>query len=299
MQPKKVLIVDAQSLCYAAHYGVGGLGIAEGPTGVIYGFFNQIQKVCREQLVAHIIFCWDSRQSHRRRIFPGYKSNRKHKEDPDLQRNYPQFDQIRKEIIPRLGFVNNFMATGFEADDLIASICRFPGPDTEQQYIIFSSDHDLYQLLNTRVSMYKARDREIYTHYDFTKEYGISPNLWASVKAMAGCTSDTVPGIRSVGEKTACKYIINGIPHKVIDTAESRKIIERNKPLVTLPYKGTPKYVLDWDTVPSFSEWISVCEEFEFNSFLRDMRTWENIFSGVAPADASAMIEIGSRKKKK
>lgn len=296
MLPSKVLIVDASALCYAAFYGVGGLGTAQGPTGVIYGFFNQLQTICRMQQVAHIVFCWDSKQSHRRRIFPGYKDRSKKKKDPKLVEAYGQFVQLRDEIIPRLGFVNSFHATGFEADDLIASVCRMCAPASGQHYIIASTDHDLYQLLQPDVSMYLFNKRQMYTERDFVREYSMHPLFWADVKAIAGCTSDTVPGIPGIGEKTAVKYISQEVPHPKIDCIEGKRIIQRNKKLVTLPYPGTPNFSLDWDTLPSYAAWLDLCDELEFYSFARTPKVWEQIFTLTAPNDNPVKIVIGRRR---
>lgn len=296
--PKNVLIVDGNAVCYAAHYGVGGLSRRDGgATGVIYGFFSMLQLACRATKSAHIAFCWDSRQSHRRRIFPGYKGDRKQK-DPSLVESFTQFNAIRDVVLPRLGFANNFLQTGFEADDLIASLCRFSGPEEDQHYYILSSDNDLYQLLTASISMYKPmKGGSIYTRQDFFDEYRIDPLFWSAVKAIAGCTTDCVPGIDGVGVKTAVKHILEGGLHKKIDTKEGRAIVERNKPLVVLPFNGTPKYHLDWEHLPSYAEWLEVCTEYEFQSFLRSPETWERIFAGVAPMEAKDRVVIGKPKR--
>lgn len=298
MLPSKVIIVDANALCYAAHFGIGGLGTAQGPTGIIYGFFAQLQTICKLQQAAHLVFCWDSHQSHRKRIFKGYKDRAKQKENPALQANYPQFIRLREEILSRLGFVNSFHAIGYEADDLIASICQSPGPKEGQLYIIASGDADLYQLLTDSVVMWKFNKRQIYTEQDFRREHQIHPVEWSMVKALAGCSSDTVPGIQGVGEKTAIKYIKSGCAwNKKIDTMMAKDLIQRNLKLVQLPFKNTPKYKLDWETPPSYAEWLTLCEELEFYSFLRNPKVWENIFSGVAPTTGAEKIIIKPRTK--
>lgn len=294
--PSKALIVDGNALCYAAYYTSGHLSYKEQGTGIIYGFFAQLQHICRAQQVAKLIFCWDSRQSHRKRLFPGYKGNRT-KTDPDLLACLKQFKMLRKDILPRLNFSNNFHATGFEADDLIASICRFPGPAIGQEFIIVSGDQDLYQLLTEQVVIYKPAKKQLYTAADFRRDYGIDPLWWARVKAIAGCHSDSVPGISGIGEARALAYIKMSPHdrHPKIDTPDGKRIIERNLPLVRLPFEGTPRLTIDWQSVPSYAEWIAVCEQYNFASFLRHSDIWEPIFSGVPPKNGLERVYIGRK----
>lgn len=300
--PERILIVDASALCYSAYFSMGQLARRDGyETGVIYGFFMQLGNVCKALKTAHIAFCWDSKKSRRREIFAEYKASRQErKRTPSFEAAYMQFHQIRDEIIPRLNFVNNFLATGFEADDIIASICLNSAPTAEQQYIILSSDQDLYQLLADRVSMYKMNKKAIYTKQDFMAEWNLPPHQWAYVKALAGCSGDDVPGIPKVGEKTAAKYLAEPHTkfHKLIDTIEGQEIFQRNKPLVTLPFKGTPVYTLDWETMPSFAAWIEECERLEFFSFIKNSATWEDIFSLTPPSDGLDKVLIGGKRPK-
>lgn len=298
--PAKILIVDANAICYSAFYSMGYLSTKAGmSSGIIYGFFSQIEHVCRSLRIGHIVFCWDSRKSLRKKLDPVYKSNRrKEKIDDALLEGFSQFDEIRDQILPALGFVNSFRCTGFEADDLIASLCLFPGPAEDQHYFIMSNDNDLYQLLTQNVSMYLPGKKIVYSKWDFIEEYKIDPLLWASVKAMAGCPGDNVIGIPSIGVVRACQYIMEyagSRNHKVIDTIESKRIIAHNKPLVTLPFAGTPKFELDWETLPSYAAWIEICEKYEFESFLRRPDTFEHIFSGLVPSDGMDKVKLGGR----
>lgn len=285
MQPKKVLVIDGSALCYAAHYTIGTLGSLSEHTGVIFGFFSQLHKVIRMTGAVHLIFCWDSRNSKRKRLFEGYKNKTKRPEpDPQLLRSFVQFKLLRTKIIPRLGFVNSFLWSGLEADDLIARVCLSIVNDPKQHYYIVSNDHDLYQLLRPNISMYKISGHKKYTIYDFKREFGIAPEQWPMVKALAGCSSDTVPGIVRVGEKTACKYLIeyrNKKKHPKIDTIENIQLVKRNLPLVKLPFKGTPKLKVDWDIVPSYSEWLAFCDEMQFLSFSKDPDVWEHLFTST------------------
>lgn len=288
MNPRKVVIVDCNAVCYAAYYTAGNLSYGGQDTGIIYSFFSQIQHVCKAVQAAHVAFCWDSRQSRRKLLFPEYKSNRK-KDDPQLLRALGQFKRLRKDVLPRLNFRNCFHCTGFEADDLIASLCLHDAPTEDVEYIILSGDQDLYQLLSPRVSMYKlGKSGRRYTLADFMQEFGIPVSRWSEVKAIAGCTSDAIRGIPGIGEKRAIQFYQGKCPVVWCDkikSIEGLRIRRRNRPLVTLPLEGTPELHFDWSKKPSFAEWISLCEELGFSSFLRRMADWESIFSGMPPQD--------------
>lgn len=283
MEPQKVLVVDGNAVCYSAYFTSGMLKNNDRHTGIIYGFFNQVLHACINTGATHIAFCWDSRQSRRKIVMPEYKANRK--KDPDLLQALEQVSELYKDIIPRLNFTNNFFATGFEADDLIASLCMFCPPKEGQEYFILSSDHDLYQLLSPQVSMYKLRTKRIYTVRHFQEEFGITPLFWPDVKAIAGCSSDNIPGIPGIGEKTAIQFLKNSCSskrHEKIESKEGKRIRLRNLPLVRLPLERTPRLQLDWGGTPSFAEWLLLCEELGFNSFLDNSEEWEFLFSQVA-----------------
>lgn len=298
MLPEKVLLVDANALCYAAYYTSGNLSYKGSDTGIIYGFFNQIAHMSEVLQVAHFAFCWDSRQSHRKRLFPEYKSNRK-KDDPQLLRALQQFKTLRKEILPNLGFANNFHINGYESDDLLAVLSLF-GIQSGQMGIIASSDQDLYQLLSPYISMYRINKKRLYTEADFIREYNIHPRFWVDVKCLAGCQSDAVPGIPGIGEKRALDYLKSreNLKNPKIDTPEGKEIRRRNRPLVELPFQGTPKLDLHWDKGPDFAAWFALCEDLGFESFLKQSHTWEAIFSGKAP-QAYAMSKIRITRPRK
>lgn len=299
-QPSRVLVVDGRALCYTAYYKTRHNATKR---SVVFQFFSELQDVCRRTQTAHICFCWDSAKSLRKRVFPGYKKSRERSRDMEVVRVFPQFEEIQHEILPRLGFVNNFLSVGLEADDLIASICLFPGPQDDQLYTIVSNDHDLYQLLCDRVQIYELRKGCTYTNKDFVSQYKISPLFWVHVKAMAGCSSDDVPGIRGVGEATACQYMCTyqemGESHAKIDSLEGKEIIKRNLPLVRLPFSGTPKLSLNWAVRPSFKEWLAFCRENGFSKFLKDTRIWKSICRGVSPENSFHLRLSQSGEKRK
>ena len=169
------------------------------------------------------------------------------------------------KVLPKLGFKNNFIQTGMEADDLIAAITQ----NYDVELVIISADQDLYQLLTPTVSMYSSKGKKLTTDKSFTKEYGIKPDKWARVKQIAGCSTDNVKGIEKVGEKTAIKYIKDELGKKTKaynNIVQGDAIIERNEALVKLPFKGTkiPKIRLPGPLY--LANFVEITDEYGFRS---------------------------------
>ena len=237
----KYLVIDSHALCHQAKHSTGGLSYNDIGTGIVFGFFKQIYSLASKFDTNKFVFDWDSRMSKRKSIYPMYKNNRHAKSEEEKIVNqiaFEQFEEIKVGILPKLGFINIFEEEGFEADDIIASILR--NKPKESEFVIISSDTDLYQLLDL-APMYSTRKKELYTYEMFSKEWGIASWDWAIVKAMVGCSSDGVPGIPRIGEKTAIKFLRGELsaqskPYKII--SENKQITSRNMSLVKLPFNG-------------------------------------------------------------
>ena len=210
---KKWLLLDAPYLCHRAKHSTGGLSYDNTPTGVIYGFLKSISHFQEFFNTPHVVFCWDSKTSKREEIFPAYKANRKNKYK-DMNKAEVKFEkefrwqmmQLRRKYLPTIGYKNVFVQKGYEADDIIASICL--NLSMLDEAVIISSDQDLYQLINSYTSFYNPIKRKVLTLQGFKKLYGIEPDLWGYIKILAGCPTDGVPGVKGVGTKTAIKYVI-------------------------------------------------------------------------------------------
>lgn len=280
MKNLNTIIIDCNYLGHASRFAVDSkLKTSTGiHTNVIYGFLETVLNLSIYYKTSDLVFVWDSMQSKRKEIFPDYKKSR-HKdlteqEKLELKIAYKQFRILRKNILPAMGFQNNFMEEGFEGDDLIASIIK--NDSFGKNFLIYASDHDLYQLLSYNVSMIKKKG--IYTARNFVDEFGINPKKWWRVKALAGCTSDEVPGLKGIGEKTACKYLKNELKEKsitykkIIDGQE--EIEKQNKPLVKLPFTGTPALTLQKNKF-NLEKIKELFEYYEFQSFLENFDEWE------------------------
>lgn len=199
----------------------------------------------------HFAFCFDVGKIKRCEVLPGYKDRPRNPEhEEDHKRAKDAMTLLRRSILPSMGFQNIFSQSGYEADDIIASIVQ--GSLGEDQATIISTDNDLYQLLSDKVVMYNPNKEEITNKKTFANMwFGLEPEDWPTIKSIAGCKSDNVPGVKGVGELTAAKYVANCLPKHLGTYAkikgQSREEREMNLRLVRLPYAGTGAFPLSLD----------------------------------------------------
>lgn len=261
---KTYILLDCPFLCYRAFHTSGKLA-----EGTIYGFMQSLYAVYEYLGNNNFVFCWDSNKSLREKIRPDYKQERRkkyvdNKETIEFRR---QMYSLQDHVIYKLGYHNNFRQTGYEADDLIASICQ---EYNKHQFIIVSADHDLYQCLGDRVMLYKIHQKRLYTQHDLKREFKVTPEQWHLVKSIAGCKSDGIAGVKGVGEVTAAKWLNKqlkpGVHFKKIE--DQQKLWNDNIPLVQLPFEGCnpPAIVEDEATA---DKWRAFCEKMKFNTLIR------------------------------
>lgn len=262
------LILDMSYLAYRAHYTTGQLSFEGNPTGVIYGIMRDIVYFAETHATDKFVFCFDHGESFRESYDPKYKSGRREKVRSQEELN--ELSQIRNQILnlkntllPKLGYINIFFQKGYEADDIIASVVQELS-FLKRESVIISGDRDLLQLLNKHTCFWNPRTQDCMTHQSFKEEFDIEPCEWATVKAISGCISDSIKGIKGIGEITAVKYLngelkeTSALYKRIMDNP---KIVKNNMPLVKLPYKGTNRYIPEQDKA-SIHGWNKVCREF-------------------------------------
>jgi len=281
---KKTLILDCNNLCYSAFHTFGELSFEEKKVGVIFGFLQRILFLANKFETTKFIFCWDSKKNYRKILYPEYKANRRRdltpQEEIDYALAFKQFDALRKEVLPKLGFANILQQNGYEADDLLAEIVL----KTEGDFIIVSTDKDLYQLLN-RCDIYNQKTKKIITAIDFKNTYDIDCSYWVQAKSLMGDAGDNIPGISGVGVAKAIQHIKDKLPDGVIRnrilSKESEEIVIRNTKLIKLPLKRRKKIKINLqeDTF-NRDKFIDVFVDFGFESFLRKkaLEKWVDIF---------------------
>lgn len=252
----RIAVVDVSYLCHRARFTTGALSHEGVRTGVVFGFLRDMRILKDALVVDTFVFAFDGGRSKRTDICSTYKANR----DPgvltpeerlELEDYHAQVRKLREELLPRIGYQNLFFVPGFEGDDIIARVCAdesVKGNDC----IIISTDHDLYQCLNDRVSIYNPTTKVEMNVLGFVEQYGVAPTLWHQVKAIAGCGSDNVVGVKGVGEKTAVRYLKGELKPSLKtyrDIEKSEHIIAENRKLVKLPFKGTPSFEVRLDVI--------------------------------------------------
>lgn len=271
---RRLVVVDTHYLCWRAFYALGSrMSVDDIQTGVLFGVFTDILDLISLWGSHRLVFCFDSAESERKKIYPGYKGSRKKPEpDPEVARQKKQLrDQVQRlqeSILPQLGFYDVFSYSGFESDDIIARIVQ-TNRKLENCITIISADQDLYQLLRKNVVMYNPRTKSVMTRNSFMREYQILPSAWSMVKAIAGCHTDSVPGIVGVGEVTAIRYLRGTLrPGKTMASiAGNRDLITRNLSLVKLPFLNTPTPLLVGSR-PTAQRWDRVMIDWKMRSLV-------------------------------
>ena len=280
-----LLIIDSNGLAYRAKHTTGNLS-----NGVVYGFLRAVLSLGEQFHTNRFLFCWDSKQSHRRRKHPWYKLKRRQRRQektPEEQAAdnaaYKQFKELRCSVLPSMGFANVFMKTGFESDDLMAQLVNQEWSEHREDggIVMITNDEDMFQTLPL-CKIYNPVKKELYDSHSFTVEREIHPIEWARVKAIAGCSTDSVPGVPGVGESVAIDYLWGRLKpgSKRLTSIESHsELIERNRWLVELPLEGTPSLKIEEDDF----DWIKfarICKRYQMNSFLKMRDRWKQFFKG-------------------
>lgn len=243
-----LLVIDVHNLCHRAWHALPKLATGDRPTQVIFGFLRSIEMLRRHFATDRFAFCFEHPVSFRQMIYPQYKKRRHSKVmTPEEQEARNQLTKqiagLRKKHLPEAGFRNIFRFRGMESDDIMAAIA-FDATDDEE-VVLITSDKDLYQCLRPNVMMYDPNKKEIITEKTFVEKHGIAPRKWAVVKAIAGCSTDEVPGILGVGEMGALKYV-RGIlktqssQYYWITCAKGKALVRHNRQLVRLPLENCP-----------------------------------------------------------
>jgi len=240
------------------------------------------------------ITCWDAGFSSRIYAYPAYKKPREDKKkewtaEEKKEHNSLLYQSValNHELLPNLGFMNNYIQIYYEADDLIAYWCsRLYSKD---RLIIVSSDADMFQLLD-RADIYHLKRKKLMTEKHLIEEYGIPARKWSLAKAIGGCSGDNVEGIEGVSDpknksSKALKYLRGELtPGKILNKIESpagKQIVARNLPLVHLPYQpdNIKRRIRRRDIFTS-RRFIRVFDKYHFKSFLgkENFVQWQETF---------------------
>lgn len=272
----KIAIIDVSSYIFRAFHALPPMYSPEGkPANSLYGFASMFLKTMQQFEDFCVVGALDSKgPTFRKEEYPEYKANRK-EVDPDLKCQFPHIE----EMLKALG-IAPLASEGFEADDIIASVA-LQHPDDE--IVIISSDKDLMQLIDGRITMYDGMKDKHFGTDQVMDKFGVSPEKMRDLLALMGDSSDNVPGLPGVGPKTGAKLLndfndIEGL-YQNIDKLkpsvrnkliEHREQLELSRKLVSL--RSDIKINTD-----GLSPWVGVktelfqefAEKFGFRSLLK------------------------------
>jgi DNA polymerase-1 len=204
----KLVLIDGHALAYRAYFALQttGLSTSRGePTHAVYGFCLMLMSVLEEEQPEYLAVTFDVGETFRHEQFPAYKATRD-KAPEDL---HDQVERI-KQVIAAFG-LPVLTAKGFEADDVLGTVAR-QAETQGVETLIVTGDRDTFQLITplTKVLISGRRfsDREIYDETRVAERYGgLTPPQLVDMKGLAGDTSDNIPGVKGIGDKTAIKLL--------------------------------------------------------------------------------------------
>ncbi len=201
-EQKKIFLIDANNIIYRSFFAIGRFTTSTGqPTNAVFGFVSTLLKILKEYKPVHMAVVFDAPgPTFRHSLFEEYKIARKPMPD-ELQAQIP----VIKEIIKRFG-MKILQQDGYEADDLLASVAlKFS--ERGFDIVVITGDKDILQLLNRKITVLNPATWKVTDENIFQEKYGFAPASIVDYLALAGDASDSIPGVRGIGEKTAAQLV--------------------------------------------------------------------------------------------
>ena len=311
---KKLVLIDGNSIMNRAFYGIMGskaLTTKDGKyTNAIYGFLAILFKLLEDERPEYIAVSFDLKApTERHKLYEGYKANR-HGMPNELAEQMP----IIKEVLKAMN-IDIVEKEGYEGDDIIGTLSRY-GEKKGLEVIILSGDRDTFQLATDNVKIHIPRTKagktetEIFDRNKVKEVYGIEPKQLIEVKGLQGDTSDNIPGVPGIGEKTALSLIqefktIDNL-YKKLEEGESglkgkqKEKIEENKDLAylsrTLGEINTSVPIEDTLEELKTEEWdkqkvLEIFKELNFKRYIDRFNLIQEV--------GGQMSEVGSRENRR
>ncbi len=206
---EKLMLIDGHSILNRAFYGVPDLTNSEGlHTNAVYGFLNMMFKFLDEEHPTHLVVAFDLKEpTFRHKMFQAYKGTRK-KMPEELHEQVPRM----KKMLALMG-IKTVELAGYEADDILGTLAK-RGEKEGMEVRVITGDRDLLQLASEHIMIRIPKTKkggtevENYLANDVMDKYQVTPVEFIDVKALMGDTADNIPGVPSVGEKTATNLIV-------------------------------------------------------------------------------------------
>ncbi len=206
---KKAFLIDGMSMVYKAYFAFISRPLRNSKnqnTSAVYGFLSSLLKILENEKPDYIAVAFDTKEkTFRHDKFPEYKANRQLIPDDMIY----QIDYIKK-ILQAID-IKIITAPGFEADDIIGTISQQFKDKNVQSYLV-TPDKDFFQLVDDGIFVYKPQkksveDAEVYDLKKVEDEYGLKPEQFVDFLALTGDSTDNIPGVKGIGEKTALELI--------------------------------------------------------------------------------------------
>ena len=220
---KKILVIDGNSIINRAFYGIKMLTTKSGKyTNAIYGMVNMITRQLDAVKPDYCAVAFDVKHpTFRHEMYTGYKAGR-HPTPPELLSQFAD----AKECLELMG-IKVLEMPGWEADDIQGTIANLAHGMADTESYILSGDRDLLQLIDDKITVLLATNSDtlVMKRDEFFAKYGIEPSLFVNMKALMGDSSDNIPGVAGVGEKTAATLIQNfGSLEDIYENIEDKRI---------------------------------------------------------------------------
>ena len=293
---KRLVVIDGKSVFYRGYYAMPGLSMADGtPTGGVYGFVGLAIELIKKLEPDYVAVAWDKRGTNirkRRELYPEYKAGRKPAPD-DFYQQIP----ILHELLDAFGWPL-YEIDDYEADDILGAFAR-QAESRGIETCLITSDLDALQLISPMTKVYAMknglRNIEEFTAEHFEEKYGIRTEQFLDLKALKGDSSDNLPGVPGIGEKTAVKLLqeyetLDGVyEHLDEQKGALRTKLENGRESAYLTKQVAEIWTdapieLDWDVADvndcDFARVTEILQKLEFNSLIgrlpRTMRMAEN-----------------------
>ena len=293
---KRLVVIDGKSVFYRGYYAMPGLSMADGtPTGGVYGFVSLAIELIKKLEPDYVAVAWDKRGTNirkRRELYPEYKAGRKPAPD-DFYQQIP----ILHELLDAFGWPL-YEIDDYEADDIMGAFAR-QAESRGIETCLITSDLDALQLISPMTKVYAMknglRNIEEFTAEHFEEKYGIRTEQFLDLKALKGDSSDNLPGVPGIGEKTAVKLLqeyetLDGVyEHLDEQKGALRTKLENGRESAYLTKQVAEIWTdapieLDWDVADvndcDFARVTEILQKLEFNSLIgrlpRTMRMAEN-----------------------
>ncbi len=274
-------IIDGNSYIHRAYHALPPLSTSKGEmVNAVYGFVKMMLKILKTKNPDFMAICFDHPSpSFRHKQFFDYKAHRK-KIDDELKNQMP----IAREAARALN-IANIELSGYEADDLIATLAKQSAKEGADVFIV-TSDKDALQLVGGKIRVWNEGKDIVYDEAGVKEKYGIGPGQLVEMFALMGDASDNVPGIKGIGEKTAVKLLQRyGSLEEIFKNAASIEgktgsliqngfdEAEKSKNLVTL--KGDVDLAISWKDCsvkpPVEADLVEFLRKYEFKSLLNEI----------------------------